>query len=522
IVHRDIKPENIMRRSDRIVKILDFGIAKLLEQPAPEFSSEAPTLIKAETEMGILMGTVGYMSPEQARGLPVDERTDIWSLGVVLYEMLTQRLPFAGATRMDVLVSILEREPAPLLQLADDAPMELRHLQRVISQALSKERSGRYQTATEMLADLESVRQELSLSSALRAESASEWLRAARREQQQERDQKSGDEKLSAVPAGPAPSAILGSPTQALAAQEAGHGNAPRRDGLMVLAALALLVIVLAGIFLYNRAVARRQASATISAQAKETTIKLYTQMSEAEQLALIDEQEQRISAMMGDRPVKLNEEALRAIKGHVDRYVARTESAASKTGGDSLSVIYARVPPYVPLISRAFAARKVPVIIGIYLPMIESEYRACFENSIGAKGLFQFLPQTARAYGVAPEEMCDVEKMTPAAAHYIADGMAELGDDSESMTLVLLSYNRGAEWVRSVLRQLRSSDNYERNFWTLFANRDRLDETFRSEGAGYVPNFFAAAIIGENPRAFGLQIQPLSTLTTANQPAKP
>jgi membrane-bound lytic murein transglycosylase MltF len=135
---------------------------------------------------------------------------------------------------------------------------------------------------------------------------------------------------------------------------------------------------------------------------------------------------------------------------------------------------------------------------------------------------LFQFLPQTARQYGVAREEMCDAEKMTPAAAHYIADRMAELGDDSESMTLVLLSYNRGPEWVRDTLRQLRETDNYERNFWTLFAHRDQLDELFRKENAGYVPKFFAAAIIGENPRAFELGTPPLSTLAARDSSAKP
>jgi hypothetical protein len=103
------------------------------------------------------------------------------------------------------------------------------------------------------------------------------------------------------------------------------------------------------------------------------------------------------------------------------------------------------------------------------------------------------------------------VDKMTPAAAHYIADYMAELGDDAESMTLVLLSYNRGATWVRTTLRELRGTDNYERNFWTLFAHRAELDEHFRSENAGYVPNFFAAAIIGENPQTFGLPLPALS-----------
>jgi hypothetical protein len=115
------------------------------------------------------------------------------------------------------------------------------------------------------------------------------------------------------------------------------------------------------------------------------------------------------------------------------------------------------------------------------------------------------------------------MEKMTPAAAHYIADRMAELGDDAESMTLVLLSYNRGPEWVRDTLRQLRDTDNnYERNFWTLFVNRDQLDNTFRTENAGYVPRFFAAAIIGENPQTFELQTPPLTTLAGTNMPAKP
>ena len=93
------------------------------------------------------------------------------------------------------------------------------------------------------------------------------------------------------------------------------------------------------------------------------------------------------------------------------------------------------------------------------------------------------------------------MEKMTPAAAHYIADQMAELGEDSESMTLVLLSYNRGAPWVRETLREVRDTEDYERNFWTLLAHQDKLDESFRNESAGYVPNFFAAAIIGENPQ---------------------
>jgi membrane-bound lytic murein transglycosylase D len=166
-----------------------------------------------------------------------------------------------------------------------------------------------------------------------------------------------------------------------------------------------------------------------------------------------------------------------------------------------------------VPLIARSFRQRKVPVIIGIYLPVVESAYRNCFQNSFGAKGLYQFIPSTAKIYGVNEDEMCDVEKMTPAAAHYIADLMAELGEDSQSLTLVLVSYNRGAESVRTTLRELRGTPDYQRNFWTLFANRHKLDATFRNESVGYVPAFFAVAIIGENPERFGLPGPPLSNL---------
>jgi membrane-bound lytic murein transglycosylase D len=275
------------------------------------------------------------------------------------------------------------------------------------------------------------------------------------------------------------------------------------------------LTTAITGTLLYKRFTASRGGSVAASTRSESVPVnKLYTQMSEAERFAFVDAQEQRISAMMGERPMKLNEDALRSIKSYVDRYVARKGSRSVEYGAEDLNVIYERAPPYIPLIARSFAARKVPVIIGIYLPMIESEYKNCFENAFGAKGLFQFMPETARQYGVAREEMCDVERMTPAAANYIADRMAELGDDSESMTLVLLSYNRGPEWVRDTLRQLRSKENYERNFWTLFAHRDQLDEVFRKENAGYVPAFFAAAIIGENPHTFELPLPPLSTLT--------
>jgi soluble lytic murein transglycosylase-like protein len=274
-----------------------------------------------------------------------------------------------------------------------------------------------------------------------------------------------------------------------------------------IVAVVVLLIGASIGAFLY------KSSRAPVASEASAAQAKLYWQMTEREQLDFVAAQEQRISAMMSDRPAKLNEEAARVIKRHVDYFAGRL-NAPSDSG--NMSAVYARARPYVPVIARAFEARKVPVIIGIYLPVIESAYLECHESSLGAKGLFQFLPGTALSYGVAREDMCDVEKMAPAAAHYIADRMAELGEDSESVTLVLISYNRGAEWVREALRQLRATQNYERNFWMLLENREKLDEGFRRETVRYVPAFFAAAIIGENPQNFGLQTPPLSTLTRA------
>ena len=160
IVHRDVKPENIMIRRDGYVKVLDFGLAKLTEQRA---ASSPGALVLAETGPGIVIGTVTYMSPEQARGLRVDERTDIFSFGVVLYEMLAGRAPFGGPTPSDVIVAILDREPQPLnLSLTHVSP----EMQRVVSKSLAKEREARYQTFQELLADLRGLRRRLEFESA--------------------------------------------------------------------------------------------------------------------------------------------------------------------------------------------------------------------------------------------------------------------------------------------------------------------------------------------------------------------
>ena len=160
IVHRDIKPENVMLRPDGYVKVLDFGLAKLTEKfdSDEDVSAEATTKPLRDTSPGVIMGTVSYMSPEQARGHRVDSRSDLFSLGAVIYEMATGHKPFRGETMSDVMAAVLDSEPVSISGILPDAPPEL---QWIISKALSKDREARYQTAKEFLNDLKRLKQQI-------------------------------------------------------------------------------------------------------------------------------------------------------------------------------------------------------------------------------------------------------------------------------------------------------------------------------------------------------------------------
>jgi hypothetical protein len=240
----------------------------------------------------------------------------------------------------------------------------------------------------------------------------------------------------------------------------------------------------------------------------------VYQQMSSTERSAFVTEQARRIAREMSGSEYEFTPGFITNIEQSVNQYSRRIgNNEGGSLGERDVRLVFERGQAQAPTIIAAFKARKVSPLIGLYIPWVESEYvNLQTPNSMGAIGMFQFLPKTGEHFGLSAADLLDVAKSADAAARYIARNLDQFKDDPMKETLALLAYNRGEQKTARDLKALVSDQNKQCSICALTAASDKLDPTFQNESIYYVPRFFAAAIIGENPQAFGLQSQPLSS----------
>ncbi len=250
----------------------------------------------------------------------------------------------------------------------------------------------------------------------------------------------------------------------------------------------------------------------TIQAGAQSASpTKAYQDMSRAERLAFVHEQARRIAREISGNDYEFTAAFEVDIQQAVTRYAERIGKAGA--GRTDLRLVFERGQAQAPLLSATFRAHNVSPLIGLYLPWIESEYINIQSASpMGALGMFQFLPTTGEHFGLSKEELLDVGKSADAAARYFTASMEAFKDDPMKEALALLAYNRGVQRTSRALKVLLNDQNKRCSICALTSDRSKVDETFSPENTLYVPRFFAAAIIGENPQSFGLQMQPLSS----------
>lgn len=245
------------------------------------------------------------------------------------------------------------------------------------------------------------------------------------------------------------------------------------------------------------------------AAHASAQTGKRYEDMSRDERLVFVGERARQIAREISGNEYQFTTDFERDIQRAVTHYAERI----GKGGPTDLRLTVERGHAQAPTINAVFRGRNVSPLIGLYLAWIESAYKNLESPSpFGALGMFQILPSTGERYGLTIADLLDVAKAADAAARYIADSMEVFSSDPMKEALAVLAYNRGASRTTRELKLLLNDQNKQCSICALTADRSKRDETFGAESVFYVPQFFAAAIIGENPQVFGLPPQPLSS----------
>ena len=267
-----------------------------------------------------------------------------------------------------------------------------------------------------------------------------------------------------------------------------------------------MLLLLLA--LILSLAVNSQKVSAQTTASAR-----IYQQMTQSERSEFIASQAQRIANEMSGRNYEFTPAFVEDIQQAVNQYSRRLgKNGDTSLGKRDLRLVFQRGQAQAPTLIASFKSRNISPLMGLYIPWIESEYENIQSpNSMGAIGMFQFLPKTGERFGLSADDLLDVGKSADAAARYITDSLDKFKDDPMKEALALLAYNRGEQQTARDLKFLVNDQNKQCSICALTADRSKLDEAFRTENVYYVPRFFAAAIIGENPAAFGLQSQPLS-----------